>query len=210
MSFMLWLLLTLTGLSLMGFGLFLFYAWLPLLYALFGFDIGLLIGRTLSGDTGTIAIVLGIACAVVLAVSSYFLEPYRRILVGVSGGILFGLSVSAALGLDGWLGGVFGRILALFCGVIGGVFVLRFFDLFVIGASSIAGAAIVMMGANHVFPDVGLFDPATGGVLPVLLVIVLSVAGISWQYSNIAKWNRLMAMSRDDTESSAKSRNGAH
>jgi hypothetical protein len=79
-----------------------------------------------------------------------------------------------------------------------------------IGASAIGGAAVVMMGANHVFPDIGLFDRATGGVLPALLTIVLAIVGVGWQYSNIAKWNRMLAMSRDDSEASAKDRNGPH
>ncbi|MGA9303751.1 MAG: hypothetical protein WBW45_26355, partial [Bradyrhizobium sp.] len=82
------------------------------------------------------AIVLGIAGAFVLGAASYILEPYRRVLLGVSGGILFGLSVAAALGLDGWFGGFFGRVLALVCGAIGGLLVPRFFDLFVVGASA--------------------------------------------------------------------------
>ena len=59
----------------------------------------------------------------------------------------------------------------------------RFFDLFVIGASAISGAAMLMTGANHI-------DRATGGVLPALLTIVLAVAGVIWQRSNIAKWTK--------------------
>jgi hypothetical protein len=50
-------LMILTGLVIMSFGLFLFYAWLPLLYALVGFDIGLLLGRSITGDVGATAIV---------------------------------------------------------------------------------------------------------------------------------------------------------
>ena len=46
------LMMLVTGLAIMTFGLFLFYAWLPLIYALIGFDIGLLLGRALTGDTG--------------------------------------------------------------------------------------------------------------------------------------------------------------
>jgi hypothetical protein len=38
-------LLILCGLAVMVFGLFLFYAWLPILYALFGWEIGLLLGH---------------------------------------------------------------------------------------------------------------------------------------------------------------------
>ena len=174
----------------MAFGLFMFYAWLPLLYALVGFDVGLMLGRAFTGDVGTTAIVLGIAGAFILGAASYILEPYRRILLGVSGGMLFGLSVAAAFGLDGWFGGFFGRMLALVCAVVGAMLVPRFFDLFVIGASAISGAAMVMTGANHILPSVGFFDRAAGGVLPAILTIVLAVAGVSWQRSNIAKWTK--------------------
>ena len=181
MSLAIGLLMILTGLAIMAFGLFMFYAWLPLLYALIGFDVGLLLGRAFTGDVGTTAIVLGIAGAFVLGAASYILEPYRRVLLGVSGGILFGLSVAAALGLDGWFGGFFGRVLALVCGAIGGLLVPRFFDLFVVGASAVSGAAMVMTGANHILPGVGFFDRAAGGVLPTLVTIILAVAGVSWQ-----------------------------
>lgn len=78
------LLMILTGLAIMAFGLFIFYAWLPLLYAIVGLDIGLMLGRWLTGDVGAIAIVLGIAGAVLLGAASYFLEPYRRLLLGAS------------------------------------------------------------------------------------------------------------------------------
>jgi len=197
MSLTIGLLTILTGLAIMGFGLFLFYAWLPLLYALIGFDIGLLLGRALIGDVGTIALVFGFAGAVILGAASYFLEPYRRILLGVSGGVLFGFSVAAAFGLDGWFGGFFGSMLALVCGAIGGLLVPRFFDLFVIGASAISGAAMIMTGAHHILPGVGFFDLTSGGVVPTLLAMILVVAGVSWQYSNIAKWIQMLPMGRD-------------
>jgi hypothetical protein len=203
MSLTFGLLMIATGLAIMTFGLFLFYAWLPLLYALIGFDIGLLLGRTLTGDTGATAIVLGVAGAVILGAASYFLEPYRRILLGFSGGVLFGFSVAAAFGLDGLFGGFFGRILALACGVIGALLVPRFFDLFVIGASAVSGAAMVMIGAHHILPGVGVFDRAGGGALPALLTIVLAVVGLSWQFSNIAKWSQMLPMG-DVSGASAK------
>ena len=205
MSLTFGLLMILTGLAIMTFGLFLFYAWLPLLYALVGLDIGLLLGRTLTGDVGAIAIVLGVAGAVLLGAASYFLEPYRRILLGASGGVLFGFSIAAAFGLDG----LFGGILALACGVIGGFVVPRFFDLFVIGASAISGAALMMIGANHILPGVGAYNLAAGGVLPALLIIVLAVAGASWQHHNIAKWIQMLPLGGGVSDTSAKDRSGS-
>ena len=59
-------LLVLAGLAIMGFGIFLFYAWLPFLYGLFGLEIGLLIGRWLTGGIGLVAIIFGIVSAVIL------------------------------------------------------------------------------------------------------------------------------------------------
>jgi hypothetical protein len=209
MSLVIGLLMILTGLAIMAFGLFMFYAALPLLYALVGFDVGLLLGRAFTGDVGTTAIVLGIAGAVILGVASYILEPYRRVLLGVSGGILFGLSVAAALGLDGWLGGFFGRVLALVCGAAGGLLVPRFFDLFVIGASAVSGAALVMTGANHILPGVGFFDRAAGGVLPLFITIILAVAGVSWQRSNIAKWTQMLSVGGGASDASTGNQDGS-
>lgn len=188
MSFAGALLMILTGIVIMAFGLFLFYAWLPLLYGLVGFDIGLLIGRSLTGDVGAVAITIGIACAVALGLASYFLEPYRRILLGVSGGVLVGLSLAGAFNLDTTLGAVMARLLVVICGVIGGVLVPRYFDAFVIGASALSGATMAMFGAHHLLPGLGLFDLAAGGILPLALVVVLTVVGVVWQSKNIVKW----------------------
>lgn len=189
------LLMILTGLAIMGFGLFLFYAWLPVLYALVGFDIGLLVSQNLIGDAGATAMVFGAAGAVIFGAASYLLEPYRRILLGISLGILFGFSVAVAFGLDGMFGGLLGRILALACGVIGGLLLPRSFDLFVVGASAISGAAMVVTGANHILGGgPGVFDRPTVSALSVLITVLLAAAGVGWQYSNIAKWRHAMPM----------------
>jgi hypothetical protein len=185
------LLLIASGLAIMAFGLFFFYAWLPLLYALVGLDVGLLLGRSLTGEMGTMSIVFGIVGAVVLGAASYFLEPYRRIMIGAFGGVLFGISIATAFGFESWLGSLVSWLLALLCGVIGSVLVPRFFNLFIVCATAISGAAIAMTGANHLFPGVGLFDRVNGGVLPAILVLVLAVTGVVWQRTNIAKWGQL-------------------
>ena len=83
MPFAAGILMVVTGFAIMSFGLFLFYAWLPLLYGLVGLELGLLLGKSLTGTVGTVAIMLGFGGAILLAVASYFLEPYRRILIGV-------------------------------------------------------------------------------------------------------------------------------
>ena len=111
----------------------------------------------------------------------------------ISGGILFGLSVSSAFGLDVWLGGFFGRIFALVCGAVGSLLMPRFFDIFVIAASAVSGAAMVLIGANHILPGVQLIDPAAGGALPSLITIIVAAAGIGWQRHNTAKWVQVLA-----------------
>jgi hypothetical protein len=182
------LLLILTGLSIMTFGLFLFYAWLPLLYALVGLDIGLLAGRMITGEIGPLAIALGIGGAIALGAASYFLEPYRRILLGVSGGFLFGLSLGFALGLDNVLGGVFTRALAFACAIAGGMLVPRFFNPFVIGASAISGAALLMTGLHELAPGIRLFDSGSGEPLAIVILAILALAGVAWQTKNLSSW----------------------
>lgn len=188
------LLMILTGLVIMSFGLFIFYAWLPLLYAIVGLDIGLMLGRWLTGDAGAIAIVLGIAGAILLGAASYFLEPYRRLLLGASAGVLFGLSMATAFNLDTVLGAVLASVLILLCGVLGAAFVARFFNAFVVGASAISGATMAVAGAHHLLPNLGLFDLASGDILPRALTLLLAVLGVIWQAQNIGKWAQLLPL----------------
>jgi hypothetical protein len=192
-------LIILTGLTIMSFGLFLFYALLPLLFGLVGFDIGVLVGKWLTGEVGWFAIGLGLVSAIALGIASYSLEPYRRILLGISGGVLVGLSLAAGLGIDGWLWGSFGFALDLACGLIGSIVVLHFFDFFVIVASAFSGASLAVAGAHVVFPNVALFHPTGGGVWPRVLIIILAVIGCSWQFKNIAKWVRMLPMGQDNS-----------
>ena len=202
------ILLVLAGLAIMGFGIFLFYAWLPFLYGLFGLEIGLLLGRWLTGDVGLVAIALGIVGAVILFGAAYFLEPYRRILLGLSAGAMVGLAIASVFGLDHFVGGVLGAVLAVVGAVIGAIIVPRYFDAFVIVASGFGGAAMVMAGAHLLFPGVGLFDRAAGGFLPTLEMFVLAVIGIGWQFKNIAAWVRSQPLYGDISGTSVKDRSG--
>ena len=79
-----------------GFGIFLFYAVAPFLYGLFEL-IGLAPRSWLTGGIGLVAIIFGIVSAVILFCAAYFLEPYRRILLGLSAGAMVGLSIAAVL-----------------------------------------------------------------------------------------------------------------
>jgi hypothetical protein len=202
------ILLVLAGGAIMAFGIFLFYAWLPFFYGLFGLEIGLLLGQWLTGDIGLVGIILGIAGAVILFGAAYFLEPYRRILLGLSAGALVGLSIASVFGLDHFVGGVLGAVLAFVGALTGGILVPRYFDAFVIVVSAFAGAAMVMAGAHWLFPGVGLFDRAAGGFLPTVLTFVLSAVGIGWQLKNIAAWVRSQPLYGDISGTSVRDQSG--
>jgi hypothetical protein len=188
MLFSFGVLLILRGLAIMAFGLFVFYAWLPILYGLFGLDIGLLLGQWLSGEVGVVAFVLGIIGAVVLFGATYALEPYRRVLIGFSGAALLALFLTYLLGLDHWVGGFFGTALMVAGGLVGAMISPQIFDSIIIAASAFGGATMAMAGAHLLLPGVGLFDRFSGGLPPRLMTIVLAAIGIGWQFRNIEKW----------------------
>ena len=181
-------LLILCGLAIMGFGLFLFYAWLPILYGLFGLEIGLLLGQWLSGELGPLAYSLGIVGAVGLLVATYSLEPFRRVLVGFSGGALIALSLAYLFGLDQLMGGILGTALVVVGGLVGAMIVPQVFDSIIIAASALGGATMAMAGAHLLLPGVRLFDRLAGGLPPRLMTIALTAIGIGWQFRNIEKW----------------------
>ncbi len=192
-------LLILGGLGIMAFGLFLFYAWLPLFYALFGFEIGFLLGEWLAGgDVGTLAIVLGIVGAVAAASATYYLEPYRRVLLGYWGGALVILSLASLLGLDKLTSGFLGILLAVAGGVIGAMLTSRYFDLFVVVASAFGGATLAVAGAKALLMSMGW--PVSGVLLPALCTVILSLLGVGWQLSNIGRWAHVRPVLRDPLE----------
>ncbi|MET0193278.1 MAG: hypothetical protein ABW200_07875 [Hyphomicrobiaceae bacterium] len=196
MLFSFGVLLILCGLGIMGFGLFIFYAWLPLFYALVGFEIGVLLGKWLAGDVfGTLAIVLGIVGAIAAAGATYVLEPYRRILLGYWGGALVALSLASLLGLEKLTGGFLGILLAVAGGVIGAMLTSRYFDLFVVVASAFGGATLMVAGAKALMLNMGW--PAPGTLLPALITVVLSMIGVGWQMRNIAHWAHVQPLLRD-------------
>lgn len=179
------ILLILCGIGIMGFGLLLFYAWLPLLYGLFGLEIGLLLGRWLTGDMGALAFALGLAFGVMSAAAAYFLEPYRRALVGFMGGMVLVLAMLSVLGMDRQLAGFSVTILTLIGGAIGAIIALRYFDIFIVAASAFGGAALIITGAQLLLPTSA---ELSGSILPALLTVILGVFGLRWQISNISSW----------------------
>ena len=194
MSFLGSSLVIVTGLAMMGAGLFLFYAWLPLLYAIVGFDIGALLGQWMTGDMGILAITMGIIGAVVLGLASYYLEPFRRILMGISAGVLMGLTLANLFGFDGRMGAAFGTVLAILFGVVGASVVPRYFDLFVVVTH---GRKRSNLGnVRCAFHHAGRCDLRHGNRRagsPDLLSLALAAVGIVWQFSNIEKWLKAYA-----------------
>ncbi len=186
MAISLAILLILCGLGIMGFGLLIFYAWLPLFYGLFGFELGLLLGRWLTGDIGAVAVTLGIAIAALAFGLAYYLEHYRRALVGFTGGVVLVLAVLSLLGLERVMSGFSGIVLALIGGVVGATVALKYFDLFIVASSSFGGAALIITGAQLLLPTQTVEQ--FSGFLPTLLTVILGVFGLRWQLSNLATW----------------------
>jgi hypothetical protein len=179
------ILLVLCGIGIMGFGLLMFYAWLPLLYGLFGLEIGLLLGRWLTGDVGVLAFALGLALAAAAAAAAYYLEPYRRALVGFMGGVVLVLAILSILGMDRMIASFSAMILAAVGGVLGATIALRYFDVFIVVASAFGGAALIVTGAQLILPTP---TEPSGSILPTLLTVILGTFGLRWQIGNIASW----------------------
>lgn len=121
---------------------------------------------------------------------TFVLEPYRRILVGASGGVLFGLALAYTLGLDRVGAGLIGALLAIAGGAAGGVLVARLFDVIVIGASAFGGVVMATSGAAMILPGLHPLDPAAGGVARRLTILVLAGIGVHWQLRHVNQWAR--------------------
>ena len=183
--------LIIVGLATMGFGLFLFYAMLPLFYALFGLGVGYELGSFLTdapaGEFGLIKVILAIVGGILFGAMAYFLEPFRRILIGIGLGSLLGGLVANALGLTGFLG----VVLMVIAAVIGAGLMLRVFDMFIVVASALGGAGLSIDGAHLLFQETEIFDRTTiasGAIGPLIIWIVLSAIAAGWQVRNIEKW----------------------
>jgi hypothetical protein len=185
------LLLVLTGTAMMGFGLLIYYAWLPVLYGLVGLDLGLLLGTWLTGGMGVTAIVLAAVGAVALACLAYMLEPFRRIFLGLSAGALFGMALADLVGVNRLIGGAQPHVFAIAGAVIGAVLVPWMYRPFIVITSAFAGASMAITGAGLIFPGSGVFDHGSGSFLPSLLILFFGLFGVSWQMKNISKWEHL-------------------
>ena len=182
------LLVIATGVGIMGFGLFLFYAFRPIFYAFLGAGIGVWFASLLTGSTsGFLPLLFGLGGAIILALLSNFLAPFARLLLGITGGVMVGLAIASAFG---W--GTFLAIILAVVGAVIGIFVVAiFFDPFIIVVSALAGSALVMDGVNKLIPSLNMFNRgaiSTGDLVPLIVWIVLFAVGLGWQYANIKKW----------------------
>ena len=169
------------GLALVMFGLYLFYAWLPLFYGIFGFEIGFLLGDRWAGFGGSAPIVLGVILAIIFAGATYALEPYRRIVIGYLGGSLIAL---ALLGLDRSTGGIFVAIVAVCGGVAGAMLAAKYFDYFMIATTAFGGAALSILGAQHML----LGGSAGARSIEFLLTAALTAVGVGFQIRHLHSW----------------------
>jgi hypothetical protein len=194
MNILLGALLVVWGLALMAYGLWLFYALLPIWYGMFGALVGFFIGAWMTGGGGgwfanTLTWTLAIVGAALFAGLAYQFEPFRRVLAGLIMGFSLGSLLAVAFG-----GGIFFTI--LFGGIgalIFAVLVPLFFDPMIIVGSAFSGAALVMDGLLLILPFLGLFLDRTnsftqGGFLAITIYLVLGVLGLAWQLSNLRKW----------------------
>ncbi|NJO33966.1 MAG: hypothetical protein HC869_13315 [Rhodospirillales bacterium] len=179
------ILLILCGLGIMGFGLFLFYAWLPLFYGFVGLEIGLLLGKWVTGGIGPLAVTLGTIGGLLAASTAHYFEPYRRTLLGYIGGALFLLSLAATVGLDRVTHGFVSAVVSVAGGLIGATIARHYFDPVVVGVSAVGGATLVMAGAQMLLP---IAEASSGSLLPIVLTAILALIGISWQLKNMATW----------------------
>jgi hypothetical protein len=127
--------------------------------------------------------------AFVFAGSAYFLEPFRRILIGMGLGSLVGGLVASAVGLTGSLGAII-----MFVGAVLGTFItLAVFDRFIIVASALGGAGLVMDGVFLAAGPLEIANRASiadGATAPLIVWVLLGVAAIAWQMKNIERWTR--------------------
>ena len=185
------ILLVLVGAMSTGLGLLFFYTFLPLLYALFGLGAGYWLGGILTGaPAGEMAVVKTIFAIVggaLFATSAYYLEPYRRVLIGIGLGSLVGASIASALGVAG----VWGVAIVVVSALIGMGITLAIFDIFIVIASAVGGAGLMVDGAHLLLPSAAILDRtaiADGALLPWAIWVGLAAIGMVWQFAHLQRW----------------------
>lgn len=185
--------LIVVGIAAMGFGLMMFYALLPLFYAFFGIGVGYWLGSLITstppGEMSFLKALFAGGGGILFAAGAYFFEPFRRILIGIGLGSLLGALVASALGMTG----VIGVIIMAAAAVIGAFVTLAVFDAFIVVASALGGAGLVMDGINLFFPSWMILNRSTiaeGAMVPLVIWVVAGAIAMGWQFMNIEEWTK--------------------
>lgn len=194
MNILLGILLVVWGIGLMAYGLWIFYALLPLWYGLFGGVLGFVVGSWLTGSGNgwfgnVLTWVFAIGGAAIFAGLAYQLEPFRRVLAGLLMGFSLGSLLAVIFGGGMFFTMLFGGVGALIFAVL----VPLFFDPMIVVGSSFSGAALVMDGLFLILPFLGFLLDRTnsatnGNILAIVTYVVLGAIGLAWQMSNLRRW----------------------
>lgn len=180
MDFLMPVVYILLGIGLLGFGIILFYAFLPLFYAILGFGVGVAISQSLGLDQ-LATLIVAVLAGLIFFLLTRTLESLRRLLIGASLGFVVGAALANTLGATQPV-----TLIAAIAGaVIGALIVAAIFDPLIIVATSISGANFILAGIVGLTQNV-TFDTtqiATGQFGPLLIWILLVVVGIFWQSS---------------------------
>lgn len=175
------------GVALLGFGLFLFYAFRPLFYGLFGAAIGFSIAHFLSGnaqgDPGILGWTFALIGAIGFALLSSYIAPVLRIFLGAMLGASLGFGIASALDWWTWVGWV----LALLGALVFAVALPLAFDPLIILGSIVIGASMILNGA-FIATGIQWFNMSSGGLMSLVLWIALVAVGFFWQFRNVARW----------------------
>lgn len=183
--------LIVVGIAAMGFGLMLFYTLLPLFYALFGVGVGYWLGSLITstppGEMSVVKALFAGSGAILFAAGAHFFESFRRILIGIGLGSLLGALIASALGLTGF----FGIVIMAIAAVLGAFVTLAVFDTFIVVASALGGAGLVMDGIHLLLSSWTMFDRssiAEGAMVPLVIWVVAAAIAMGWQFMNIEEW----------------------
>lgn len=174
----------LIGIAELGFGIYLFYMFLPFWYGLFGATLGVALSQTFFDQSTWFtsilswAIILGLA--ITLAVASYVLEPYRRYLLGGIIGAILGLALAGMF----VVGGFWAFLFAVLGAILFGFLTYWIFDPMIIVVSSLAGAAMIM-DSVFIMTHWSIVNRYENAPMTVLLWGLLVVVGIAWQSSSV-------------------------
>jgi predicted flap endonuclease-1-like 5' DNA nuclease len=166
----------LTALVLIGIGLlsvFFGYRLFRILLPIIGGIAGFVIASNLFPDSWFLALIFGVAIAIVLAILAYAAWSVFVALAGAGLGAGIGAAIATGLNLWDWVG----WILIIALAVLGAIIVWKIRDEAVIILTAIAGAGYVSDGLQRI-----LGEGTIRNFLYFLIFAVLAIVGIWWQW----------------------------